>query len=123
MKILTEADGIASPTSGPFIMVLIPTTSPRLLTTAPPEWPGRRCSPRASIGPDRPIKVPAVAAPGTPQGFPTAITQSPGRSAVESPTTATLLLFELDLEHGQVQPRLALAPVRPHLRTIRQTNR
>ncbi|CAA9542601.1 MAG: hypothetical protein AVDCRST_MAG88-141 [uncultured Thermomicrobiales bacterium] len=92
----TVALGTASAVRGPITIALMPITSPRALTSGPPELPGRssmsarmaswKCRlPRSSIVPT-PLKIPSVTAPGTPSGWPTAITSSPGRSAPESPT-------------------------------------
>ena len=94
--------GIASPRPTPATAVLTPTTSPRPLTSAPPELPGLSAAsvwirlsisrplfrpPAASVRPSAET-TPAVTDPSKPCGFPIATTSWPTRSVSASPSTA-----------------------------------
>ena len=83
---------------GEAIQVLMPITSPSMLTSAPPELPGLMAasvwmkSLMFSAGPCvRPTAetMPAVTVDSSPSGLPTARAQSPTCTASESPSTAT----------------------------------
>ncbi len=92
--------GMANPIPWPplTIAVLIPTTSPRVLRSGPPEFPGLidasvwirspvGSAPRSA----RPVALitPRVTVLSRPKGFPTAIAHSPTLIRAESPRTAT----------------------------------
>ncbi len=93
--------GIANPIPWPplIIAVLIPTTSPWVLSSGPPEFPGLMDASvwiRSPVGSapgrsTRPVALitPRVTVLSSPKGFPTAIAHSPTLIFVESPSTAT----------------------------------
>src|SRR5579862_4473065 len=93
-KAVSAFPGTAAPS--PFtIMVLMPITRPRASASGPPELPGasrtsastQRCAPNPARLPSR-YTTPVVSAPMKPMGLPMAITNSPMRSALESPKLA-----------------------------------
>ena len=81
------------------IAVLMPTTSPRMFSSGPPELPGliaasvckTACDRPEATGKGRPIALmtPAVTVWARLNGLPIAITQSPGCICSESPNLAT----------------------------------
>src|SRR3954447_2632547 len=94
--------GTARPRPTPATAVLTPTTSPRPVTSAPPELPGLRAASvwmtlsmmrvaaRLRAGSERPSAdtTPAVTEPAKPLGLPIATTSWPTRSASASPSVA-----------------------------------
>ena len=82
-------------TSGPVIMVLMPTSRPCTSIIGPPEWPGLRrrlatSQSRPEVGASgwcdpMPMTTPAETAPVTPHGCPMARTTCPGCSCLDSP--------------------------------------
>jgi hypothetical protein len=94
--------GTARPSPIPASAVLMPTTRPSLVASAPPEFPGFsvasvwitlsiiRSVPPARVGRDRPSAetTPAVTEPANPCGFPIATTSWPTRRADASPSSA-----------------------------------
>ena len=83
------------PPLGLKMAVLTPTTRPEVSNKGPPELPrlmGASICRKSSRGPERMSRLradtmPAVTVPPSPKGFPTAITQSPTRTASESPNS------------------------------------
>src|SRR3954447_17668947 len=94
--------GTARPSPTPATAVLIPTTQPSPLASAPPELPGfsaasvcttfstSRSAPRGPTGSERPsaLTTPAVTLPPKPRGLPIATTSWPTRSSPASPSCA-----------------------------------
>ena len=98
MTVLTMFDGIAKPMpmfppDCDRMAVLMPTSSPRRLTSAPPELPGlmaasvwMKFSYPSGLMPDRPsaLTMPEVTVCCRPNGLPIATTKSPTRTEAES---------------------------------------
>src|ERR1035438_10125706 len=91
---VTALPGTAAP-SPCTIMVLMPITRPYASASGPPELPGaRRTSASTQLWRPNPARLPSacttpvVTAPMKPMGLPMAITNSPTRSAPESPKVA-----------------------------------
>src|ERR1019366_900244 len=91
---VTALPGTAAP-SPCTIMVLMPITRPYASASGPPELPGaRRTSASTQLWRPNPARLPSacttpvVSAPMKPMGLPMAITNSPTRSAPESPKVA-----------------------------------
>jgi hypothetical protein len=97
-------DGMAKPMPmlppvGEKICELMPTSSPVVLTSAPPELPwlmgASVCRKSSKLPSERPVRrplaemMPAVTVWPTPKGFPTASTTSPTRTRSESPSVST----------------------------------
>src|SRR2546427_4163070 len=91
---VTGVQTCALPICPPTIIALMPITRPRASARGPPEFPGAslrsarmKLEPAVRRGPIAWI-TPAVTAPTSPNGLPTATTRSPTRKRSESPTSA-----------------------------------
>ena len=102
------------------IAVLMPTTSPRTLSSGPPELPGlmaasvwsMSCERPSVMGKGRPMALitPTVTVCARSNGLPMAITQSPGSICAESPNFASASSrfgFSVELDQGAVGERVA----------------
>ena len=122
MTLRAMRDGTAKPMpmlppDGERICELMPTSSPAVLTSAPPELPwligASVCRKSSKLPSPRPVArplaltMPIVTVWPTPSGLPTASTTSPTRIASESPIGSTGRLAALDLDHRQVARRSA----------------
>ncbi len=113
--------GTARPRPMPARAVLMPTTRPSLVASAPPEFPGFRLAsvwitlsimrsvPPARAGSDRPTAdtTPAVTDPANPCGLPIATTSWPTRSVEASPSCAGCRPLLFDADDRQIAERVA----------------
>ena len=97
-------------------MVLMPTTSPAMFTSGPPEFPGlmaasvwMKSKPGAATVRGAPLRltIPNDTECSSPKGWPRAITNSPTRSRLASPRVSTgSWPPRLDLDHREIHARV-----------------
>ena len=102
--------------------MLTPMTSPRELTSGPPELPGfRAASVWITLSMSRPsqrthrsaqgVTMPAVTVAWKPYGWPMAMAIWPGRTSCESPSSTSFRSRRVDAHHGQVGVGIVAAAV------------